>query len=310
MNVILAPPTRAGLWERYVQLAPGPKQLMRFKSMIVPAATRAQFADCVIRSGLRASEGRTVWAARSVQATLDGLINQGLLTDAQECPPALLHSVAADAAASPDAAAMAAAIRNSSPTHGAFFLRPSDLDIAPLSRLIRLSAYLNDEAGFIKDSTFCNSVFGPHATVIILANIFHDVPLPADWLASRHAVIQAPLLEARLTSFIVTGVADPEMQATIELYRQRRDLDGFRRHAGPASAPRPARRAAGRCAGRVDGDRRSPRRRQAGAGTARSHSWKGATRRRCGHYREALKGAASVSPGASCSWSMSTGSCS
>ena len=188
MNVILARPTRPALWERYVGLAPGPKLLLRLKSLMIPAPGKVAFAECVTKSGLRSTDGR-IWSARSVAAMLDEMAGQGLLTPNLACPPALLHLVAADAAESADAGALAAAIRQSFPGRSETSYYSSYIDQDAIDRLIRLAAYTNDEAEFIANSDFCNKWFGPHGTVIALAKTFYDVPLEAEWIASRHAVI-------------------------------------------------------------------------------------------------------------------------
>ena len=68
--------------------------------MFLPTSKTA-FLDCLARSGLRAPDGKA-WSSRSVNAVLEELPGQGLLTEDLACSPTLLHPVAVDAAASAD----------------------------------------------------------------------------------------------------------------------------------------------------------------------------------------------------------------
>ncbi|MGD0104640.1 MAG: DEAD/DEAH box helicase [Rhodopila sp.] len=229
MNVILARPTLSGLWERYVQLAAGPKLLLRLKALIFPAISKSEFAECVIGTGARSPDGR-IWSARSVNALLDELAGQGLLTANLDCQPALLHPVALGAAASDQAGVLAAAIRRSVPVPGKSvytYSYPQTAYSDALFRLIRLAVYTNDEAEFGGNRALCDKTFGEYSTLIFLVTAFHDVPLDAAWIASRHPVIQAPLLEAKLNSFIATGGGGPEMLDTIALCRKQQGQEGF-----------------------------------------------------------------------------------
>jgi superfamily II DNA or RNA helicase len=230
MNVILARPPDAGLWDRYAALPPSLKLLLRLKSLIIPPVTKSEFVDCLKVTRSRTPDDKA-WSAISVNTWCDELRGSGLLAPDNACLPALLHQVAADAGASPDAAALAAAIRQQFPTSTRpFYSSYSYLDTVrrdAMHRLIRLAVYTNDEAEFIASRDVLEKTFGLGRAVMFLATTFYDVPLPVDWITSRHTVIQAPLLEAKLDAFIVTGLAGLEMLETIALSRAQQALPGF-----------------------------------------------------------------------------------
>jgi hypothetical protein len=110
MNVITPSANSAALWGRYVRLAPGAKLILRLKSLIVPAVTKSEFAECLARTGLRTHAGKARTGA-TINPVINDLLSQGLLNANLECVPELLHQVAADAGASEDAEALAKAIR-------------------------------------------------------------------------------------------------------------------------------------------------------------------------------------------------------
>ena len=228
MNAIAPHPQTAALLDRYKRLPPSLTLMLRLKSLIVPPAAKPEFLECLKATGLRARDGKA-WASQLVSALLDELRSQGLLTNDHACVPALLHAVATDAGASEDTKALSEAIRRVLPTQKAsrYHYSSIEIDSDAVHRQIRLAVYTNDEAEFIKVSDLCDKTFGPHGTVICLTRGFHDVPLQADWIASRHPVIQALLLEAKLNAFIVTGLAGSEMAGTTALGRRLQGQDGF-----------------------------------------------------------------------------------
>ena len=228
MNAISVRPSPA-LWDRYVRLAPSLRLLLRLKSLIVPPAGKTEFVECLKATGSRTPDDKA-WTAVSVNSWSDVLRHQGLMTADGACPPALLHLVAADAGASEDVVALAAAINKVFPAQQAsrYYYESSRTVIRDaVHRLIRLAVYTNSEAEFIQNRDLCDRYLAPERTVMVLAKAFYDVPLEADWLASRHPVIQAPLLEARLNAFIVTGLAASEMPDMVALCRKLRGQEGF-----------------------------------------------------------------------------------
>jgi len=216
-------------WNRYLGLASSLRLLLRLKSLIVPSATKSDFVECLRATGSRTPEGKA-WSAVSVNTWSDELRRQGLMTADHACQPALLHLIAADAGASGDADALAAAIRRILPAQrfGRYYYMSADAVVRDaVHRLIRLAVYTNEVDEFILNRDLCDTALAPERTVMVLANAFYDIPLQADWIGSRHPVIQAPLLEAKLNAFIVTGLAGSEMPATITLCRKRRGEAGF-----------------------------------------------------------------------------------
>ena len=228
MNVTAAPP--ATLWDRYVQLTPGLRLLLRLKSLIVPpgTVTKADFVACLQATGSRAPDGKA-WSGVAASTGFDALRRQGLLTADNACLPALVHPVAVDAGASEEAWALAAAINRVLPGQRPAYSYSSAIMTVreAVHRLLRLAVYTNDEADFIRNRDLCDKVLAPETTAAVLANAFYDVPLETGWIASRHPVIQAPLLEAKLRAFIVTGLAGAEMPGMVALCHERRGQAAF-----------------------------------------------------------------------------------
>jgi superfamily II DNA or RNA helicase len=229
MNAIIPQPSSANALNRYVQLPPSLKLLLRLKSLIVPAGTKSEFVECLRSTGSRTADGKA-WSAISVNACCEELRRQNLMTSDQACEPDLVHLIAADAGSSDDAAMLAGAIRRlfRAQRSSAYYYLPSPL-VMPESvhRLIRLAVYTNEETEFVQARDLYDKTRAPHRTVMVLADSFHAVPLRAEWIATRHPVIQALLLEARLISFIATGLPDPETAAIIALSRTLKAQDGF-----------------------------------------------------------------------------------
>src|SRR5271165_2571930 len=63
-------PDAEGLWERYDRLSPGPKTVLRLKSLVFLSTNKSAFLDCLIRSGLRTPEGRA-WASAATNIALE-----------------------------------------------------------------------------------------------------------------------------------------------------------------------------------------------------------------------------------------------
>jgi superfamily II DNA or RNA helicase len=210
-------------------LGPGAKLILRLKSLIVPAVTKTEFAGCLARTGLRTPAGKA-WAAATINPVINDLLSQGFLNANLECVPELLHQVAADAGASEDAEVLAKAIRLKFPAQSLTTYYRSYIDATQhyaIHRLIRLEIYTNDEVEFRLNCNLFEKTYGSQSTLMFLASAFYNVPLEADWIATRHPVIQAPLLEAKLNSFIVTGLAGSEMPAMIALCRTQQGQEGF-----------------------------------------------------------------------------------
>jgi len=149
MTAIRKPSSEADPWDRYAHLPAGSKLVLRLKSLVFLPTNKTAFLECLTRSGLRAPDGKA-WSSRSVNAILDELLLQGLLTEDLACPSALLHPVAVDAAASAEGELLAAMIRRAFPARRSmpYYSSGQQLDRGALWRLIRLAVYANDPAGF------------------------------------------------------------------------------------------------------------------------------------------------------------------
>ncbi len=217
------------LQARYERLEPPLKRLMRLKSLLVPAVTKSEFVECLKRTGGRTPDDKA-WTGSAVNIWVEQLQRARLLTRDGDCVPALLHPIAEDAGAAEEAPVLADAIRTQFP---ALSVRPyyatslyQTVDRAAMHRLLRMAVYTNDAAGFATDSALYDRASGGPQTFVFLFHTFVDIPLRADWIASRTPAIQAMLLEARLNTF-VAGLTDPDMPAVIALCRTRWGEPGF-----------------------------------------------------------------------------------
>ncbi|MBV8591722.1 MAG: hypothetical protein JO212_16990, partial [Acetobacteraceae bacterium] len=199
--------------------------------MVFLPTGKTEFLDCLARGGLRMPD-RKAWSSRSVNAALDELVREELLTETLECPAPLLHPVAVDAAASAEAAMMFAGVRQALPAQpsGSYYAfgRPSR-DVQ--HRLIRLAIYANEESAFVADRERYDKDCAPDSVIHFLAALLAGVPLADGWLASRRPAIQSALVEAKLLAFLSTGASDADLPALIAHSRSRQrsdDADGIR----------------------------------------------------------------------------------
>jgi len=239
-------PSDADLWNRYAQLPGGAKLVLRLKSLMFLPTNKTVFLECLTRSGLRAPDGKA-WSSRSVNVVLEELQSQRLLTEDLACPPALLHPVAADAAASAESDMLVAAVRKAFPAQRSmsYYSSGQQVDCDALRRLIRLAVYANDAAGFGISSELHDKECGPSRTADLLGLLFTALPLGPDWLASRHLAIQFALFDAKLSTFLRTGVPGPDLPALVAIYRAQQEQAGF-------AAVRPALLLFDLLAGRLD----------------------------------------------------------
>jgi len=221
-------PDTQTLWDRYTRLPPGPKTVLRLKSLVFLASNKSVFFDCISRSGLRTPEGRA-WTVAAVNPVLELLRREDLLDVDLACPLVLLHPVAIDAVASPEGERLIAAVRRAFPPQlaGMYQLSKPMTDPEPILRLARLAVYANDESGFIAHCNQHDSAFAPQRLTTLLGWLLHQVPLAADWLDSRAPTIQQALFEGRVTAFLAGGLAIPGLPDLIARYRGQRDRPGF-----------------------------------------------------------------------------------
>ena len=228
MNFIRTQPSSGELLERYAGLTPGPKLVLRLKSLVFLPAGKTEFLQCLTRGGLRMPDGKA-WSSRSVNVALDQLLSQKLLTENLACAAALLHPVAVDAAASGDAEMLVAAVRRTFPARRSvtYYSVARTIDRDALHRTIRLAIYANDGAEFTTNRDLFDKEWAPHRAVHFLAAMVAGVPLAVDWLASRHPAIQLALFEAKFFGFQSASAPDPDLPALISYYRTQQDKEGF-----------------------------------------------------------------------------------
>jgi len=228
MTAIRKPPSEADLWHCYACLPAGPKQVLRLKSLVFLPTNKTAFLDCLTRSGLRAPDGKA-WSSRSVNVVLEELLGQGLLTEDLACPPALLHPVAVDAAASADGELLVAAVLRAFPARRSmsYYSSGEQLDCDAVRRLIRLAIYANDADGFSTNRDLHHKKCDASRAADLLGQLFAMVPLAPGWLASRRPVIQLALFDAKLSAFLRTGVPGPDLPALLDHYRAQQDKEGF-----------------------------------------------------------------------------------
>jgi hypothetical protein len=220
MNFIRTQPSSGELLERYARLPPGPKLVLRLKSLVFLPVGKTEFLECLTRGGLRMPDGKA-WSSRSVNVALDQLLGQKLLTENLVCPTALLHPVAVDAAASGHAEMLVAAVRRTFPARRSvtYYSVARTIDRDALHRAIRLAIYANDGAAFTTNRDLFDKEWAPHRAIHFLAAMVAGVPLAVDWLASRHPAIQLALFEAKFFGFQSASAPDPDLPALIPYYR-------------------------------------------------------------------------------------------
>ncbi len=192
------------------------------------STNKTAFLDCLARSGLRAPDGKA-WSSRSVNVVLEELLGQGLLTEDLACPPALLHPVAVDAAASADGELLVAAVLRAFPARRSMSYHSSgeQIDCDAVRRLIRLAIYANDAAGFSTNWDLHDKKCDASRAADLLGPLFAALPLAPGWLASRRPVIQLALFDAKLSAFLRTNAPSPDLLALLDHYRAHQGKKGF-----------------------------------------------------------------------------------
>jgi len=221
-------PDTEELWRRYSRLSPGPKTVLWLKSLVFLSTNKSVFADCLLRGGIRAPDGRA-WTVSSINLVLEALRREDLLDVDHTCPSGLLHPVAIDAVASPGGERLVAAVRRSfAPLPSALYSpRPQASDPEPLLRLARLAVYANDEAGFLTLRDMYDTVFGARRLSLALGRLLRSVALADDWLDSCAPSIQLALFEGRIAAFLAGDLSIPDLPDLITRYRVWRNRPGF-----------------------------------------------------------------------------------
>lgn len=220
-------PETEAAWGRYTRLPPGPKVVLQLKSLVFLPSTKSVFADIASRSGLKTPEGRA-WSSQSINAALEMLGRERLLTDDLACIASLLHPVAIDAIAAPDSGQMVAAIRRAfTPSPSFFYVSATQSDPAQMIRLARLAVYANDDTNFIAQRDKHDAAFAPHRLTSVLGLLLQRTPLDIDWLQSRKPAIQIALFEGLMAAFIAGTLEIPGWPSVVAHYRRLRDTPGF-----------------------------------------------------------------------------------
>jgi len=214
-------------WGRYTRLAPGPKVVLQLKSLVFLPTTKSMFADILSRSGSKTPEGRA-WSSQSINAALDLLGREQLLTEDLSCIPALLHPVAVDAVAAFGGRPAVSAIRRAFAPSSNFYYSPTARnDPAPMIRLARLAVYTNDDAEFIAQRDKHDAAFSPYRLTSFLGLLMRRTSLDIDWLGSRTPTIQLALFEGLMTAFVSGSLEIPNLQPVIARYRRLQDERDF-----------------------------------------------------------------------------------
>ena len=220
------------LWERFAALPPGPKTVLRLKSLVWLSTNKTGFLECMTRGGVRTPEGRA-WTGPVLNEALDVLRRARLLTEEFSCVPDLLHPVAVDAVAVEEGTQLVAAVRRSftPPPPGSFYIPSSrmDADLTAEVRLARLAIYANEAADFAARRTrYDASVMAVSQPLVpLLGRVLAAAAFVPDWLESRDPVIQVALFEGRVAAFLAGNLSIQDMPALIARYGDLQDRPGF-----------------------------------------------------------------------------------
>jgi hypothetical protein len=226
MNVISSQAQLSDLLDRYGRLGPGEKLIMQMKSLVCLPTTKTVFLTCLTKAGLRASDGK-LWSFASVNAVLDALVGQGLLTQELACPMVLFHQLSVDAAASENGTALIGAVRNAFPGQRVSYASVSYPDPETLMRGLRLAIYANDAEDFAKIRARFDIELAPRRAADFLAMLLASEPLEPNWLAGRHPTIQRALFEAKIVAFVETGMPAPDLESLFDRFRAQRYTKEF-----------------------------------------------------------------------------------
>jgi superfamily II DNA or RNA helicase len=234
MNAIASRPS-PDLWDRYARLPPAPRFILQMKSLVLLPTGKTPFLECLTRGGLRTPDDKA-WSGSSVNSALNELVRLGLLTNEFAIPAPFAHPIAVDAAASPQAGPMFAAVRRAFSTntvspHYAFGVNAIDA----MGRMIWLAVHDNDATAFSASCAKFDRFCAPQRALEIVLHLFHSVVLAPDWFASRHPSIQTALFEAKLSGFVTTGLPPAGMDTVLTQLQAQPDRQALRA-AGPSLA--------------------------------------------------------------------------
>ncbi|MDA8232389.1 MAG: DEAD/DEAH box helicase [Magnetospirillum sp.] len=198
----------------FASLMPPERMILRLKALIGAATGKTVFMDCLNRVG----GASPAWGSRTLNLLLDGLRAKRLLDESLACAPEHLHTLAVDAIASPDGAAMVAAIRAVLPPEDPRRYYDGKAMEANTQRWMRLAVLLNDEAEF-KQLAELRGRYCRNAPAVI-TQAFAGIAVGTDWLASRTVAFQAAILAAKADRLIGAGIAAPDYRDLMEHCRR------------------------------------------------------------------------------------------
>ncbi|CAH2602818.1 ATP-dependent helicase [Rhodovastum atsumiense] len=227
-----APAGPAKLLKTYGDLPAGERMVLRLKALVGLPTNKTTFFECLTRGNLRTPEGRA-WNGPLVNAALERLRRQRMLTEDLACVPALLHPVAIDAVTCAGGAALVAAVRRAfappPPSPYSFGYTRTESDLLRPLRLGRLAIYTNDPAEF----ALCGEQYermNPGAQISLAATLgrqLAEAGFAPDWLDSRDPALQVALVEGRIAAGLGGAPGIPGMVALVERYRERQDQPGL-----------------------------------------------------------------------------------
>jgi superfamily II DNA or RNA helicase len=182
------------LWARYQNLAPPDKFFLQLISLVFPPVENKLFERARDRLGMVQPKG-SHWV-RGLTASLQQLIEAGLLVKDGGCDPRLRHAIAADATSTPAGIERAAAFSRF--VLPGLFGNSGPYTAVNLERRFTLAVYANNVFGFEgTEGLFTSSPDGEERSHIV-DRLFGDTIVTKAWLASRAPSIRFGILRLKL----------------------------------------------------------------------------------------------------------------
>jgi superfamily II DNA or RNA helicase len=226
MNAISPLAPAPDLLQLYRNLDPDAKLVLRLKALVGLETTKNSFVNCLIATNQRMADGKA-WSYQSAKPVIDRLVKRGLLTRDALCPKPLLHTVAMDAAAAPEADWLIEAVRRTFPSR--FSVQRGIKIVQPpiaFRRGLRLAIYANDPTDFAACQEMLERLYPAERAVDDMAEDFAELTLERDWLDSRARPLQRVLFDAKLTALLAGGIVAPDLAALTAHERAQADAAG------------------------------------------------------------------------------------
>jgi superfamily II DNA or RNA helicase len=210
------------LWDRYQRLQPWRKSVLRFISLISPAAEKQALIQGLIAARVKGPNGK-LWSQGAFGDEIGELRRQGLLTATFSLTLQLMHRVAVDAVASDEAAELLDGAARAFPLRRteSYFRHNPPLDPYGVQRHLRMSIYTGDAKRFAEVAELVPQVSQSNRPIDLVRNQFSDTALDRDWVASRPAIIQAALIDARMSGFLNGHDVGADLPELVALARSR-----------------------------------------------------------------------------------------